>query len=32
MVRPIRNIQKDVNFNTKLWDLASTYSEGIALN
>ena len=26
MVRPIRNIQKDVNFNTKLWDLASTYS------
>ena len=32
MVRPIRNIQKDVNFNTKLWDLASTYSEGVALN
>lgn len=28
MVRPITNIQKDVNFNSQLWDLASTYSEG----
>ena len=28
MVRPITNIQKDVNFNSELWDLASTYSEG----
>ena len=32
MVRPISNIQKDVNLNTQLWDLASTYSEGYALN
>ena len=28
MVRPISNIQKDVKFNSELWDLASTYSEG----
>jgi hypothetical protein len=27
MVRPISNIQKDVKFNSELWDLASTYSE-----
>ena len=27
MVRPITSIQKDVNFNSQLWDLASTYSE-----
>jgi hypothetical protein len=26
MVRPISNIQKDVKFNSELWDLASTYS------
>ena len=32
MVRPISNIQKDVNLNSQLWDLASTYSEGYALN
>ena len=32
MVRPISNIQKDVNLNQQLWELASTYSEGIALN
>jgi len=25
MVRPISNIQKDVKFNSELWDLASTY-------
>ena len=31
-VRPITSIQKDVNFNSQLWDLASTYSEGIHLN
>ena len=31
MVRPISNIQKDVNFNSELWDLASTYSEGQAV-
>ena len=31
-VRPITSIQKDVNFNSQLWDLASTYSEGISLN
>ena len=31
MVRPITNIQKDVNFNSELWDLASTYSEGQAV-
>ena len=28
MVRAISNIQKDVKFNSELWDLASTYSEG----
>jgi len=27
MVRSISNIQKDVNLNTQLWDLASKYSE-----
>ena len=32
MVRPISNIQKDVNLNQQLWELASTYSEGISLN
>jgi hypothetical protein len=32
MVRPITNIQKDVNLNQQLWELASTYSEGVALN
>jgi len=32
MVRPISNIQKDVNLNQQLWELASTYSEGVALN
>ncbi len=32
MVRAISNIQKDVNLNSQLWDLASTYSEGYALN
>jgi len=33
MVRPITNIQKDVKFNSQLWDLASTYSESaVALN
>lgn len=32
MVRAISNIQKDVNLNSQLWDLASTYSEGFALN
>ena len=32
MVRPITSIQKDVNFNSQLWDLASTYSESVALN
>ena len=32
MVRPISNIQKDVNLNSQLWDLASTYSESVALN
>jgi len=32
MVRPISNIQKDVNLNAQLWDLASTYSEGVSLN
>ena len=26
MVRPITNIQKDVKFNSELWDLASKYS------
>jgi len=31
-VRPITSIQKDVNFNSQLWDLASTYSEEIHLN
>ena len=31
-VRPITSIQKDVNFNSQLWDLASTYSEGSSLN
>ena len=29
MVRPISNIQKDVKFNSELWDLASTYSTSI---
>ena len=32
MVRPITSIQKDVKFNSQLWDLASTYSESAALN
>jgi len=32
MVRPISNIQKDVNFNSELWDLASNYSENFSLN
>ena len=32
MVRPISNIQKDVNFNSQLWDLASTYSREYSLN
>jgi hypothetical protein len=32
MVRSISNIQKDVNLNQQLWELASTYSEGVALN
>ena len=33
MVRPITNIQKDVNFNSQLWDLASKYSRDfISLN
>jgi hypothetical protein len=27
MVRPISNIQKDINLNSELWDLASKYSE-----
>ena len=27
MVRPITNIQKDVKYNSELWDLASKYSE-----
>jgi len=31
-VRPITNIQKDVKFNSQLWDLASTYSEGYSRN
>jgi len=31
-VRPITSIQKDVKFNSQLWDLASTYSESISLN
>ena len=31
-VRPISNIQKDVKYNSQLWDLASTYSEGASLN
>jgi len=30
-VRPIQNIQKDVNFNSQLWDLASTYSESFSV-
>jgi hypothetical protein len=29
MVRPISNIQKDVKFNSELWDLASTYSVSV---
>tara|TARA_R100001530_G_scaffold89011_1_gene62000 strand:- start:577 stop:1365 length:789 start_codon:yes stop_codon:yes gene_type:complete len=29
MVRPITSIQKDVKFNSELWDLASKYSEGL---
>jgi len=29
-VRPISSIQKDVKFNSQLWDLASTYSEGVS--
>ena len=32
MVRPISNIQKDINLNTELWDLAGKYSERISLN
>ena len=31
-VRPITSIQKDVKFNSQLWDLASTYSENVVLN
>ena len=31
-VRPITNIQKDVKFNSELWDLASTYSKEYSLN
>jgi hypothetical protein len=31
-VRPITSIQKDMNFNAELWNLASTYSESISLN
>jgi hypothetical protein len=31
-VRPITSIQKDVKFNSQLWDLASKYSESYALN
>ena len=31
-VRPITSIQKDVKFNSELWDLASKYSEAISLN
>ena len=31
-VRPITNIQKDVKFNSQLWDLASTYSKEYSLN
>ena len=29
MVRPITSIQKDVKFNSELWDLASKYSEAL---
>ena len=32
MVRPITNIQKDINLNSQLWDLASKYSEEFSLN
>ena len=33
MVRPISNIQKDVKFNSELWDLASKYSRDfVSLN
>jgi len=32
MVRPISNIQKDVKYNSELWDLASKYSEEPLLN
>jgi len=31
-VRPITNIQKDVKYNSQLWDLASKYSEEYSLN
>ena len=31
-VRPITSIQKDVKFNSELWDLASKYSESVSLN
>ena len=31
-VRPITSIQKDVKFNSELWDLASKYSEAVSLN
>jgi hypothetical protein len=31
-VRPITSIQKDVKYNSELWDLASTYSEAVSLN
>jgi len=32
MVRPISNIQKDVKYNSELWDLASKYSEETLLS
>ena len=32
VARPITSIQKDVKFNSELWDLASKYSEAISLN
>ena len=32
MVRPITSIQKDVKYNSELWDLASKYSEEPLLN
>jgi hypothetical protein len=32
MVRPLTSIQKELKFNTELWDLASKYSEDFSLN